>query len=274
MLDYVSGYDGSAVQLGDGLMHVGEAVDVRSRQWSYTLGRNCIAGAMRAAREVAADLTCIGLEQLDRARHIFDRDVQTGAGGELVYAGEWRTRALVVAQSPSEVCRDLVTAALTIVLMDGVWRRRHELYVPLPSTEPERGDLDYPYDYPYDLAKPVPSRRVDASEWGESAVGFVIYGPAAEPAIEIGGNTYQVLRDVGIGERVEVDGISRTVELVTAGGDRVNVAGDAVRGRGYGGGSYIFQPLPPGGSEVIADGSFAFDVIWYDEEGEPPWSQS
>lgn len=274
MLDYVSGYDGSTVQLGDGLMHVGEAVDVRSRQWSYTLGRNCIAGAMRAAREVAADLTCIGLEQLDRARHIFDRDVQTGAGGELVYAGEWRTRALVVAQSPSEVCRDLVTAALTIVLMDGVWRRKHEMHVPMPSTVAGGGGLDYPHDYPYDYARPEPPKNVRASEWGESAVGLRIYGPATNPAVTIGGNTYQIMREVADTERIEVDGLHRTVELVTLYGHRINVAGDAVRGRGAGGGSYIFQPLPPGESPVSSDGSFAFDLIWYDEEGEPPWSLS
>lgn len=274
MLDYVSGYDGSTVQLDDGLMHVGEAVDVRSRQWSYTLGRNCIAGAMRAAREVAADLTCIGLEQLDRARHIFDRDVQTGAVGELVYAGEWRTRALVVAQSPSEVCRDLVTAALTVVLMDGVWRRKHEMYVPMPSTVSGGGGLDYPHDYPYDYARPEPPKSVKASEWGESAVGLRIYGPATNPAVTIGGNTYQIMQEVADTQRIEVDGLHRTVELVTLYGERINVAGDAVRGRGAGGGSYIFQPLPPGESEISADGSFAFDVIWYDEEGEPPWSLS
>lgn len=274
MLDYVSGYDGSTVQLDAGSLNVGTAGSLRGRKWSYTLGHRGISGAVRSSREASVELASTDPAQLDRARRVFDRDVQAGAVGELVYAGEWRTAALVTASAPSTIYMGYASSKLTIVLIDGVWRRRHELYVPLPSTEPERGDLDYPYDYPYDLAKPVPSRRVDASGWGESAVGFVIYGPAAEPAIEIGGNIYQVLRDVGIGERVEVDGISRTVELVTAGGERVNVAGDAVRGKGYGGGSYIFQPLPPGGSEVIADGSFAFDVIWYDEEGEPPWSPS
>ena len=115
---------------------------------------------------------------------------------------------------------------------------------------------------------------MQASEWGESAVGLRIYGPAANPAVTIGGNTYQVMRDVGKTERIEVDSLRRTVEVVTEYGDRINVAGDAVRGKGYGSGKYIFQPLQPGESEIGADGSFAFDVIWYDEEGEPPWSLS
>lgn len=252
-------------------LHI-DTTPLHSWGYSYSLSYRGVYGVTSKAREVKVQTAFHSRESCDRARRLFLHDLKAGTPGE-ISCGEWRATAYI-ASCETKDQRHPITAELVIVLCDGVWRRRHELYVPLPSTEPERGDLDYPYDYPYDLAKPVPSRRVQASEWGESAVGFVIYGPAAEPAIEIGGNTYQVLRDVGIGERVEVDGISRTVELVTAGGERVNVAGDAVRGRGYGGGSYIFQPLPPGGSEVIADGSFAFDVIWYDEEGEPPWSPS
>ena len=274
MLDYASGYDGSAVQLDAGSLHVGTAADLRSRKWGYTLGHRGISGAVRGSREASVELASTDPAELDRARHIFDRDVQAGAVGELVYAGEWRTRALVVAQSPSTIYMGYAAAKLTIVLMDGVWRRKHEMHVPIPSSDGDGGGLDLPYDYPYDLALPIPPSYVSASEWGESAVGLRIYGPVADPAVTIGGNVYQILRDVADGERVEVDGLRRTVEVVTEYGDRINVAGDAVRGRGYGGGNYIFQPLPPGVSEISADGSFAFDVIWYDEEGEPPWSPS
>ena len=272
MLEYVSGYDGSTVQLDAGPLHVGTADDLRGREWSYTLGHRGIGGVVRSSREVSVELHCTDPAELDRARHIFDRDVQTGAGGELVYAREWRTRALVVAQSPSTIYMDYTAAKLEIVLMDGTWRRMHEMHVPIPSAGDDEDGVDFPYDYPYDLAEPLPPSYVQASEWGESAVGLRIYGPAANPAVTIGGNTYQVMRDVGKTERIEVDSLRRTVEVVTEYGDRINVAGDAVRGKGYGSGKYIFQPLPPGESEIGSDGSFAFDVIWYDEEGEPPWS--
>ena len=42
--------------------------------------------------------------------------------------------------------------------------------------------------------------------------------------------------------------------------------------RGQGGGEYIFQPASPGTHEVEWDRSFGFDLTWYEEEGEPPWS--
>ena len=274
MLDYVSGYDGSTVQLDAGSLHVGTAEDLRGREWSYTLRHRGISGAVRSSREASVELASIDPAQLDRARHIFDRDVQTGAGGELVYAGEWRTAALVVSSAPSTIFGRFAVAKLGIVLADGVWRRSHEMHVPMPSAVAGDGGLDYPHDYPYDYARPEPPKSVKASEWGESAVGLRIYGPATNPAVTIGGNSYQVMREVADTERIEVDGLHRTVELVTLYGERINVAADAVRGRGAGCGSYIFQPLPPGESPVASDGSFAFDVIWYDEEGEPPWSLS
>lgn len=272
MLDYVSGYDGSTVHLDAGSLHVGTAGDLRGREWSYTLGHRGIGGVVRSSREVSVELHCTDPAELDRARHIFDRDVQSGTVGELVYAGEWSTRALVVASAPSTIYMGYTAAKLTFVLMDGTWRRKHEMHVPMPSTVAGGGGLDYPHDYPYDYARPEPPKSVKASEWGESAVGLRIYGPATNPAVTIGGNTYQIMREVADTERIEVDGLHRTVELVTLYGERINVAADAVRGRGAGGGGYIFQPLPPGESPVASDGSFAFDVIWYDEEGEPPWS--
>ena len=274
MLDYIGGYDGSAVQLDAGSLRVGTAADLRSRKWSYTLGHRGISGAVRGSREASVELASTDPAELDRARHIFDRDVQAGTVGELVYAGEWRTRALVVASAPSTIYMGYTAAKLTIVLCDGVWRRRHEMHVPMPTTVAGGGRLDYPHDYPYDYARPEPPKSVKASEWGESAVGLRIYGPATNPAVTIGGNTYQIMREIADTQRIEVDGLHRTVELVTLYGERINVAGDAVRGRGAGGGSYIFQPLPPGESPVTSDGSFAFDLIWYDEEGEPPWSPS
>lgn len=272
MLVYVGGAGGASVGLDAGSMHVGTAAELRSRSWGYALGHRGAYGAVRPAREVSVRLKSSDRAALDRARRVFDRDVQAGTCGELVYAGEWRTRALVTAASPASIYRDNVSLDLTVVLIDGVWRRRHEVYVPLPSNGAAGGGLDVPYDCPYDLAGPLPPSLVRACEWGESAVGLRIYGPATDPAVTIAGNTYQVLRDVGASERVEVDGVSRSVELVTAAGDRINISADAVRGTGRGCGRYIFEPLPPGESRVEADGSFAFDVIWYDEEGEPPWS--
>lgn len=252
-------------------LHI-DTTNLHSWGYSYSLSYRGVHGVTSKAREVKVQAAFHSRESCDRARRLFTRDLRAGTPGEIA-CGEWRAVAYIAGCEVKDQ-RMPITAELTIVLCDGVWRRGHEMHVPIPSDASDGSGLDLPYDYPYDLARPVPPSYVSASEWGESAVGLRIYGPVADPAVSIGGNVYQVLRDVADGERVEVDGLRRTVEVVTEYGERINVAGDAVRGKGYGGGSYIFQPLPPGVSEIDADGSFAFDVIWYDEEGEPPWSPS
>ena len=64
----------------------------------------------------------------------------------------------------------------------------------------------------------------------------------------------------------------RSVTLVAADGSTTDVFAKARRGNGSGSGEYIFQPASPGVHEVEWDRSFGFDLTWYEEEGEPPWS--
>ena len=44
------------------------------------------------------------------------------------------------------------------------------------------------------------------------------------------------------------------------------------RGAGAGSGSYVFERLRPGTSSVAWDGSFGFNLTYFQEEGEPPWN--
>ena len=64
----------------------------------------------------------------------------------------------------------------------------------------------------------------------------------------------------------------RSVTLVAADGSTTDAFAKARRGNGSGSGEYIFQPASPGVHEVEWDRSFGFDLTWYEEEGEPPWS--
>ena len=237
----------------------------------YKLGYRGISGARDTAREIKVDVAYTSAEACDAARSVFRADVLRGVPGK-IECGDWWASAYVVADEIDDQ-RMPVTAKLTVVLVDGTWRREHRLHVPMPSPSHGGGGLDYPFDYAYDFSMPSSPWYADASELFESAVSIRIYGPASSPAVVIGGNSYQVMRDVANGEVVETDGLRKAVELITADGERINIAADAVRGRGVGSGSYIFQRLPRGRSRIESDGSFAFDAIWYDEDGEPPWSR-
>ena len=64
----------------------------------------------------------------------------------------------------------------------------------------------------------------------------------------------------------------RSVTVVGPDGSVTDAFPKSRRGDGLGGGEYIFQPASPGTHEVEWDRSFGFDLTWYEEESEPPWS--
>lgn len=134
--------------------------------------------------------------------------------------------------------------------------------------------LDYPHGYPHDYSESATSPDVESSVLTPSDVRIVVYGPAVNPYVIVGGNTYQVNVTVPSGGYLTIDGRDKTIVLTLADGTTRNEFAAGVRGSGLGGGSYIFEPLQPGIQDVTWDGSFGLDFGWYEEEGEPPWSQS
>lgn len=268
-LTYVSGTGSVEVGLDSRSLSSMGALGVRGREWSYELGERSISSVARAAREAEVEIATRDLVEVDRARRVMDRDVRLGTPGELVWRGEWRTRACAVRSEPSQAGRGGYRAKLTVVLLDGVWRReRTESYLPVSGAGGEW--LDYPHDMPYDyMATPAPS-TVRAPEWSESPCRLTIYGPATDPVVTIAGNDYAADLALPAGSRLIIDGLARTVEEVTSTGLVVNRFSSARRGSGLGSGEYCFQPVPPGESSLSWDGSFGFDLTVWEEEGEPP----
>ena len=273
-LSYVSGTGAAEVCLDCRSALAGTAEGVRGREWGYSIGYRSIAAATRAARECSLSVTFLDLAVADELRRLADRDMSKGTPGTLAIDG-WTQRAYITAADPSSISRAHMAAKLTVVLLDGVWRRGHTVsFEPFTATQGDGDSLDLPYDLPYDLGVPSTRRYVDVGEWGAAPLRFVVYGPCVNPAVRIDGNWYRVDVTVPDGGYLVVDPLAtpRSVTLVNADGSAVDVFSKARRGDGLGGGEYIFQPVSPGDHEVEWDRSFGFDLTWYEEEGEPPWS--
>ena len=275
-LVYVSGTGRQAVELDALPVHVGTANDLRGREWDYSLRYRSITGVNRPAREVQLNAWILQRSEADRMRRVFDRDVANGTPGTFVAYGAWEQRGYVVAMDASGIYADVLAQKLTVVLLDGVWRKEN-----IAHFDPNSGGggsqyayLDYTYNYSYDYSENAQPDEIEASDYVPSAVKIVVFGPATDPQVTIGGNLYEVDVTVPAGGYLLVDGLAKTVALVTANGTVTNVFDKAVRGTGEGGGSYIFQPLPVGESAVVWDRTFGFDVHYYDEEGEPPWASA
>ena len=273
-LSYISGTGAAEVCLDCRSALSGTADGVRGREWGYSLGYRSIAAATRAARERSLSVTFLDLSVADELRRLADRDVAMATPGTLAIDG-WSQRAYITAADPSSISRAHMAAKLTVVLLDGVWRKGHTVAFELLTATAGDGEfLDLPYDLPYDLGVPSTRRYVDVGEWGAAPLRFVVYGPCVNPAVRIDGNWYRVDVTVPDGGYLVVDPLAtpRSVTLVAADGSTTDVFAKARRGNGLGSGEYVFQPASPGVHEVEWDRSFGFDLTWYEEEGEPPWS--
>ena len=273
-LSYISGTGAAEVCLDCRSALAGTAEGVRGREWGYSIGYRSIAAATRAARECSMSVTFLDLSVADELRRLADRDVAMATPGTLAIDG-WSQRAYITAADPSSISRAHMAAKLTVVLLDGVWRKGHTVaFEQLTATSGDGEFLDLPYDLPYDLGVPSTRRYVDVGEWGAAPLRFVVYGPCVNPAVRIDGNWYRVDVTVPDGGYLVVDPLAtpRSVTLVAADGSTADAFAKARRGNGSGSGEYVFQPASPGVHEVEWDRSFGFDLTWYEEEGEPPWS--
>ena len=244
---------------------------IRGRKWSYELSRRSIRQVSRDAREATLTVDYLTTGAADAARRVMDRDVALGTPGALV-SGEWSQRAYVVAQEPTDRYHGWVRADLTVLLLDGVWRR-------LVTTRYGKGDAGsdygkaYTYGYDYDYAPPSNARTLTVDAPAACPIRLVIFGYARNPSITIGDNTYSFDVEVPTGGYLLVDTRpDPTVTLVDSAGRETDAFASARRGAGLGSGEYAFQPVEPGITTVGWDNSFGFDLGVWLEEGEIPWT--
>lgn len=274
-LFYVSGTGGVRVPLDGPGAFSGAAEGLRGRSWSYSLGARSLSGASRKARECELAASFTDFAVADLLRRAADRDMATGTPGRMEMDG-WSQRAYVVAFEPSSVSRRLVSATLTVALLDGAWRKPvTQLFRPL-GDDPAEEWLDAPFDLPCDLLPATGDSAIESASWLASPAEITVWGPASSPELAIGGNVYAFDIDVPEGSRLVVDGASwpRSITMVSELGDRTDCFSCGDRGGGLGSGRYCFEPVPAGRSKVRWEGGFGFDVTYYIEEGEPPWSSS
>lgn len=270
-LKYVPGCGAAPVSFdGESGVWAGPAADIRGHEWSYTLGAAALTGRTLKARE--ASLTVLVLDnpsELDRMRAAFDADMAAGTPGQLV-ADEWSASCYITKSDVSSVTPRVIEAKLTVALLTQ-WRRTvsHDFY-PLGNEM----QLDLPTDLPADAGGSFAYSTLSVDGLVPVECALRVYGPAANPSVRIGNNTYSAAVSVPAGSQLLLDGIGadKKAWLIDEYGNRTNVTDRAERGTGQGCGSYCFQPVPPGVSQVGWTGGFSFTLDLAYERSEPAWS--
>lgn len=271
-LKYVCASTGDEIVMSGPDIFAQTAEGIRGRSWSYDLGYRSLSGVTRTARETDLELTYLRCpEKADWTRRLFDADVAAGTPG-MFDADGWTTRAYVVKAEPQTITPVIIQQKLTVVMLDGIWRKAGEVQRFWSDSLQPGLDLDYPHDYEHDY-KPT-TRNATAHNPQPTAMPFqmAIFGPVSNPQFTLGGNTYALDMDIPSGSYVTVTSIAgrRTIVMTAENGDETNVFDKGRRGTGLNGGEYIFQPIPAGDSIVQWSG-FGVDLTVYQEESEPPW---
>ena len=155
MLDvsYESGA-GVVIALNSGV-YVGRPNDLFSREWDYKIGYRALATASRGARKASFKAFFADMAQADAFRRCADADMQKGMPGTLRVEG-WFQRCFVVASEVDCIGSGFFMAKLTLVLLDGVWRRESTTAFSQVNWSADYEYLDLPYDLPYDLGATPP----------------------------------------------------------------------------------------------------------------------
>ncbi|MBS5865710.1 MAG: hypothetical protein KIC37_05070 [Coriobacteriaceae bacterium] len=274
-LVYVSS-DNVHYDLGSPSLSVGAAEEIRSRVWSINLGINTLISTSRPAREVDITIKSINPLALDAAEVAFDRDVSLNSPGKLVSPDGWSQQAYITKTVPSNIFLDNVVAKLTVILLDGVWRKEVK-HVLKPDTQAliSGSGLDYPHDFDFDLGGSIPGKDMDFIR--DSKVRITFFGPCQDPYVRIGSNLYGVKGvTVAAGERVVIDPTllgeyGRAIRLVGTYGAERNLFSKRIRGA-KGSGSYAFEPVAGGYLPVSWPQTYGLDIDEIRERGGLPWS--
>lgn len=271
-LEYIPGAGGESLGLDGPLSFVGTGCELRGSAWEYDIVASSLVGVRRAAREVEIEANVLDAEQAEAMSAAFDADMSAGTPGEMVFDGEWRQRCYVSGTEVVGVYPQSCRASFTVALLDGVWGRWRHASFAAQQNQAARW-LDFPHDFEFDFGATSRASGVSTSSLVASPVRVTVFGQAVRPQITIGGNLYAFDVTVPGGSRLVCDGTAarKTIEAIDQYGTATNAFECGRRGSGAGGGSYCFEPLPPGRSQVSWTGAFGFDLDWLELRGGLPW---
>lgn len=204
-------------------------------------------------------------EAIDYLHEITDIDVLKKTPGRL-YVGGMYLNCYVTASEKSEWEPEAgyIDVSLTLAVEYPMWVGEnpytfHSFGV--SSTDNKR----YPGRYPYRYANGMNSTYIINPHFTNSNFELIIYGPAVNPMVTIGGVPYLVNVILEEDEYLAIDSRSRTIIKATKNGERENLYHNRQKGRNF------FRKIGPGRQSISWTGKFDFDLIIYEERGEPKW---
>lgn len=248
---------------------------LRDYSWSYDTINSRISRFYRGitSRKIPLVVCCSSDEEAvairNRLFEMSEADIEAKIPGK-IFVGDYYTRGFITASTKSNYLfkKRLCNLELTLTSDDPSWYKEtiFAFWSGEGETDTAIGGTDYPYDNPYDYALFLNGRSILCDSVGSNAFRMLIYGEVSNPSIVIGTHIYTVNCDVGKGETLLIDSLTKTITLNTASGKKVNMFDK--RGREQ----YIFEPIPAGKNIVSYNGAFGFELTVIEKRSEPKWT--
>lgn len=196
---------------------------------------------------------------------IVEKDVIAGVKGSLADRNGYKLKCNIVGIKNIEYLQKWYSGDLALVTDDPVWRKE-TLYTILPQAQGSEF-LRYPHPYAYDYLNSLIARNVYIHAPFPVDFRMVIYGPATNPAINIGTNSYVINQTITQGQYIilNAEEKKKTITLVGIDGSETNIF--TKRDKSVD----VFKPIQPGNNLTSWNGNFGFDVFAIEKRSEPLW---
>lgn len=248
-----------------------EYSDLRDYVWKYTESNNRILAFRKKIRKYKLPVVIMckteeeGYQKRNALFEIMEKDVLAGKYGTL-QIGDYKLQCYVAESEKDDFLysKKHMTVKLSIVTDKPYWLKETTFRFRNNTNSSEF--LDYPHDYPHDFMNSLALKNFINTNFTASNFKIIIYGAAENPQLTINSHVYGVETVLVANETLTIDSFAKTIEQVSVAGTRYNKFNNRNKD------SYIFEKIAAGNCAVLPSEKFDFDIIIYEERGEPKWT--
>lgn len=245
--------------------------DLRDYSWDYTEASSRILSFKKKIKKykLPVVIMCNTEEEAAQRKNalfeITEKDVLTKQHGTL-QIGDYKLQCYIQESKKSNYLENkkYMTVQLTILTDKPYWLK--ETVFRFRSHTSVNEFLDYPHDYSYDYMNSLALKNFINTNFTASNFKIIIYGAVENPQLIINKHVYEVETTLVANETLTIDSFSKTIEQVSVAGTKYNKFNSRNKD------SYIFEKIASGSCAVLPSADFNFDIIIYEERGEPKWT--
>ena len=244
--------------------------ELRNYQWNFEKTNNKISNfkkdivSKKLPIIIQAASESEGIFLRNKLYEVFDKDVLNGRCGKLIIGGYYY-KCYITGSKKSEylLSKRHLKTDLTVSSDNPVWVKDETTHFNMVSAS--AGGLNFPFNYAFNFSNSMNAQALINNAFSASQFKMIIFGPCVNPSVVVSGQIYKVNCIVEDSEYLTIDSMAKEVYITQNNGMIVNKFNSRDKE------NYIFEPIPPGENSVSWGGDLKFDIILFDERGEPKW---